>query len=161
MAVVFNWGRTQLTANARRRFNEVLCLVQGDLAILGRSPINCNNFEWITYAETIFSEWDRKQEKNINAQAQVSLTKREVSTSMYCSPVNLTSSISRTNASIRNVSTLTKRGFMEMSCSTSSLSSLESKLANHINQNHNLIYINLHLQHIANVVVPHTDVLHT
>ena len=47
-----------------------------------------------------------------------------------------------------------------MSCSTSSLSSVESNVAKRCNENHNLIDIDLHLQHTANVIVPHTDVLH-
>ncbi len=65
-----------------------------------------------------------------------------------------------TNASIRNEASLSKRGFMEMSCSTSSLISVECNKARRCNKNHNLIEIDLHIQHTANVIVPHTDVLH-
>ncbi len=77
---VLKWGRTQFTTNAQQRFNEVLCLVQSDLAILGRPPINRDRFEWITFADAIFSEWYWKQRNFIIVQGQTS-TSTSTSTS--------------------------------------------------------------------------------
>ncbi len=154
-------GLTEFTKHCRQMFNEVLILVNQDLATLNQPKLDRYAFEWIKQADVVSASWDRTMERYMNSKAFAPWPNRDVSTPMYCSPVMLTSFTSRTNASIRNDSSLVKRGFMEMSCSTSSLTSVEFNVAKRCNENHNLIENDLHyLQHTANVIVPHTDVLH-